>query len=315
MPAFVDQASTVTANNPFETKMSHRYPSYDTPLPLCEGPKLQPYHNAMAVVKFRRLLSTSDTEATSYVFEVSIDSELFALKMVSYSVTSPCSGAVYSQVPRAQFKFYDESEGRAALSKAESRMVPRDILVAHDDPFYNECRAYGRLEQANLNGKVAARCYGYIAIPAEREDYLDTKFNVGVWNRPEGEYAKPAKQRQPFRGILKELLHGDRRITHRVAKKMLSDLQSIRVLGIFPLDITAENYKAGLLIDMSIAVTKPNFIFDIRPKWQVQQMRTADLRAFDSMMEELGVKTWVRALPKKETVDKLRPRVKRARYV
>jgi len=201
------------------------------------------------------------------------------------------------------------------LSKAESRMVSSDILIAHDDPFYNECRAYGRLEQANLNGKVAARCHGYIAIPAEREDHLDTKFDVGVWNRPEDEYAKPAKERQPFRAILKELLRDDRRITHRVAKKMLSDLQSIRALGVFPLDITEENYKAGLLVDMSIAITKPNFIFDIRPKWQVQQMQTADLRAFDSMMKDLGVKTWVRALPKKETMEKLRPRTKRARYV
>ena len=54
----------------------------------------------------------------------------------------------------------------------EEESIPDDILQAHMDPFYNECRAYGRLEEANLNGKVAVRCQGYMTFPAEYEEEL-----------------------------------------------------------------------------------------------------------------------------------------------
>ena len=50
--------------------------------------------------------------------------------------------------------------------------ISDDLLQAHMDPFYNECRAYGRLEEANLNGKVAVRCHGYMTFPAEDEEEL-----------------------------------------------------------------------------------------------------------------------------------------------
>ena len=54
----------------------------------------------------------------------------------------------------------------------EEESISDDILQAHMDPFYSECRAYGRLEEANLNGKVAVRCQGYMTFPAEDEEEL-----------------------------------------------------------------------------------------------------------------------------------------------
>ena len=38
------------------------------------------------------------------------------------------------------------------------------------DPFYNECRAYGRRIDSGVNGKVAVRCHGHLGIPAAREE-------------------------------------------------------------------------------------------------------------------------------------------------
>ena len=64
-------------------------PSYDQPLPLCEGPKLQPFRKGKADITFKRLLrndqgspDSSDEGGRAHVFEVSIDSKTYALKVV-----------------------------------------------------------------------------------------------------------------------------------------------------------------------------------------------------------------------------------------
>lgn len=55
-----------------------------------------------------------------------------------------------------------------------------------------------------------------------------------------------------------------RALTGRVADKILRDLKKMRSNGIYPRDIHARNYRARLLVDMSIARTTPYFLFDIR---------------------------------------------------
>ncbi len=57
-------------------------PQYDEPLPTCEGPKLKPFHDSKAIVKFKRLLSDKDAEGQAHVFEASIGSSTFAIKIV-----------------------------------------------------------------------------------------------------------------------------------------------------------------------------------------------------------------------------------------
>ena len=44
-----------------------------------------------------------------------------------------------------KFKFYDDTEDRAGLYGREHDLVSVDLLRAHMDPFYNECRAFGRI--------------------------------------------------------------------------------------------------------------------------------------------------------------------------
>ena len=57
-------------------------PQYDEPLPTCEGPKLNPFHDLKAIVKFKRLLSDKDAGGHAHVFEASIGSSSFAVKIV-----------------------------------------------------------------------------------------------------------------------------------------------------------------------------------------------------------------------------------------
>lgn len=188
----------------------------------------------------------------------------------------------------------------------EKDLVSDDLLHAHMDPFYNECRAYGRFAETHQDGKIAVRCYGHLSIPAEREDELERKFRIKDWDRPDKEYAIPVAKREPFRAIVKELVREDEPLTQRAVKKMLKDLKKMRDLGVYPLDVRARNYKGGRLLDMSVAMTEPHYLFNIRPRWQIRSMKREDLLMFDKMISDEGISTWVRALPKREMCEKLR---------
>ncbi len=59
-----------------------KLPQYTEPLPLCEGPKLHRFHKPKAAVTFKRLLSDIESEGHAHVFEATIDSATYAIKMV-----------------------------------------------------------------------------------------------------------------------------------------------------------------------------------------------------------------------------------------
>lgn len=183
------------------------------------------------------------------------------------------------------------------------------------DPFFNECRAYGRLIKKNVNGKVAVRCHGYLMIPADREDELKERFGVTTWNRPDEEDFVPASRREPFRAIVKDLVTEDVPLTAKTAKKMLRDLRRIRKLEVYNMDIQARNYKGELLVDFSVAMTKPHYLFVIKPAWRKEDYQYDDLRSFDHMLDEAGIVTLNRATPNRETLRKLRPRDNKGRVM
>lgn len=184
--------------------------------------------------------------------------------------------------------------------------APLDHLNCYFDPFYNECRAYGKLIDAKLNGEVAVRCHGYLMLSPEHEDELDHRFGITGWNRPIEEYDKSPSERQPLRAIVKDLVLEDTEWIPRIANKMLRDLKKMRKLEIYTMDIKPENYKAGLLVDLSLALTAPHVVFQIKPEFQTRGYKNQDLVDFDAMMRDQKVKTRIRAFRNAETTRKLR---------
>lgn len=184
-----------------------------------------------------------------------------------------------------------------------------DVLHAHSGPFYNECRAYGRLIENNLNGCVAVRSHGYTTIPAEEVYQLGEEFQVDDWKQDaeENQYHQLPAQKQLYRAIVKDLIRDDVPLTHMRVKKMRHDLVQMRDHGVYPMDIKLSNYKGGLLVDLSSAMTRPHFFFGTCPRWQYERLMDEDLVAFDRMIKEAKVKTWVKAYTKDYT-RKLRPR-------
>ncbi|KAL8836998.1 MAG: hypothetical protein Q9176_005999 [Flavoplaca citrina] len=261
-------------------------------LPPCDGPKLHPFVNDKASLEFSRLLSDPTIDADSYVFEVSIGGNAYALKA---------------------FKYYDREEDELALDESEREFLSRSTdsytplnhLDHYFDPFYNECRAYGRLIEKNLNGQVAVRCHGYMMLSAEYEDTLEDQFVMNGWNRLAEEYDEPPSKRQPLRAIVKDLVLEDTVWKPRV---MLSHLKRMRKHGVFVMDIKPENYKGGMLVDFSIALTEPHVVFQLKPDFHIESYKNRDLGAFDEMMRDQKVKITIRAFPvrNKDTIRKLR---------
>ncbi|MCJ1395648.1 hypothetical protein MMC18_008853 [Xylographa bjoerkii] len=268
-------------------------------LPRCEGPKLKHFADHASPIEFVHLLGLENFEdseesdspgAHSHVFEVSIGGKKYALKV---------------------FRFYDDEEDRFRLLGKGSDLVSLDTLHAHQDPFYNECRAYGRLMEKRVNGIIAVNCYGYTTIPAERETELRQRFNVSSWDRAEEEIRKPVAKQRPLRAIVKDLISNDLPFTQKLVDKMLRDLRKMRRFGIYPMDIAARNYKAGLLLDFSLAMTKPHYMFQIRSERQVKYMQSNDLWSFQEMIDQKKIKTDQRAVRNSDYCSKLRSHKKR----
>lgn len=172
------------------------------------------------------------------------------------------------------------------------------MLQAHVDPFYRECRAYGRLIEKNL--KVAVRCFGYMILPAETEANLEQQFQVRDWDRPDNDCDKE----QPLRAIVKELVLKDVPLTAKIADKILTDTKRMRRCG---------DYKGGLLVDFGVARTEPYYMFNIRPGKQTLKMKNRDLYMWEAMRKELGLNTRLRAVRDVEYCKKFRDRKTKTR--
>ena len=192
------------------------------------------------------------------------------------------------------------------MSERELNKIPIETIDFHTDPFFNECRAYGRLIERDVNGKVAVRCHGHMAIPAAREEELARRFEVDAWDRPEDDSQLPAAKRQPFRAIVKDLVEDDSPLTEENLIRMRRDLLRMHRLGVYPQDVRERNYGGGLLLDFSIAITKPHWVFETKKPWWINSMKNDDMNMLQVIMLESGVQTWTRAVRNREYCMKLR---------
>ena len=65
---------------------------------------------------------------------------------------------------------------------------------------------------------------------------------------------------------------------------------------------------AGLLVDMSVAITEPYYLFNLRPGFQTELIKKSDLYAWEDMRTENGLETTLRAVRDEEYCAHLRPR-------
>ncbi len=157
-----------------------------------------------------------------------------------------------------------------------------------------------------MNGTVAARCYGHMAVSADQEAYLRERFGVSVWNRSHKDASVPVFKRQPFRAILKDLIPNTVSLTNKLLNKMQRDLVRMRKFGVFPRDIRLRNYRGGLLVDMGIAITVPHYIFEVGSVRNTVYLLREDMLRFQAIRDESGIQSWDRTIRNIEYCKKLR---------
>lgn len=174
------------------------------------------------------------------------------------------------------------------------------------DPFFAECRAFGRINEKGGNGQLAVQCFGYLYVSAERERELWKKFQAGDWGRPDEEYEQEISQRRPFRTIVKKLLCEETTWNFKTARKTLRNLKALNAIGVYIFDVRARNIKGGQFVDFSASWTEPHILFETRDIDEVNSRKEEDLVMFDIMMEEQQIRNAPRGLPNREYCEKLR---------
>lgn len=98
---------------------------------------------------------------------------------------------------------------------------------------------------------------------------------------------------------------------------MVQHLKHLQRLGIYPIDVQSRNYRAGLLLDFSVAMTRPHYLLKIQPKWRRERYKRESLLAFDEMIKDAGIDTKEKALPLPniEYMKKLRERAEKPKTV
>lgn len=166
----------------------------------------------------------------------------------------------------------------------EKGWVTIEQVIFQNDPFFSECRAYGRLKDAQSE-HLAARCYGYVLLTAAQEAELDDRGCATSWDR------RDATRGRPIRGIVKEYIPdgGGPPFTFDMLPRMKRDVRDLNALGIINWDIREDNYRCGRLVDFSQARTSPHMELDLHsalvPRNVVAECCVRDQACFDDMVQ------------------------------
>ncbi|KAK8061303.1 hypothetical protein PG994_007669 [Apiospora phragmitis] len=130
----------------------------NTPLPPCQGPKLHPFKCENPSISWGKRLDDDGGDSSptqGVVFEVAIESRAYALKV---------------------FKFCDPYSTEHYWGPLLGNKIPLQDILYYTDPFFAECRAYGRIHDARLKdgnkGALAVKCHGYLYLSNEDEALL-----------------------------------------------------------------------------------------------------------------------------------------------
>lgn len=212
-----------------------------------------------------------------------------------------------------QFKFFKPSTQRFVLGPIRGKAIGDDELAYHTDPFFAECRAYGRIEQARAQEKrvrkVAARCYGFLTLKKQDEERLKREgYDLWPENLPPGDEYRILAEGSPVRALVKEYIEDDPALDLRTMRWMLKDIKFLNRNKCLNRDIKRDNYRNGLLVDFGCAWTEPHCLIRLASIEQVETWKKTDRVQFDTMAEEQGFGDVVRAMPNQRYLRNLRPR-------
>jgi hypothetical protein len=144
--------------------------------------------------------------------------------------------------------------------------TPLKKMIYYTDPFFAECCAYGRIEEATerlgIEDQLAVKCHGYIYLgdgDKKRLERTGLDFGTEVLD---------AKLRRALdgggrvRAIVKDVAPLPTSVNSRNVRAALRRVRKLNELQIYNRDIRAENFIGGKLVDFGLLWTEPHIILD-----------------------------------------------------
>ncbi|KAF4453149.1 hypothetical protein F53441_4146 [Fusarium austroafricanum] len=253
-------------------------------LPACPGPQLAPYGGDLmsSKVEFLKLLQVDS--AHGVIVQAKINRRLYAIK---YFVDDglPKNKIYYNQVYGDKKELWNCCEA----------------FDWYFSPFENECRAFGRLKEKNVE-HLAVKVHGWVRHTVEQ---IDMKLTESVWGRYRDVQALFAPEMSPDKylfGIVKDWVEMSpyydqalrsqhdqmAMVTH--FPQMLQNLHMLHFNGIVVRDLKFDQYINGTFVDFSLACTVPHPFGPMlateknnwQPRWTYESMAAWDLFCFQS---------------------------------
>ncbi|RSL55581.1 hypothetical protein CEP54_009279 [Fusarium duplospermum] len=236
-------------------------PSDLVPLPLCEGPKLEPF-------------DFQGPQKIDFIQHIGEGSHSHVFK----------------------FKFVGDEEWECPVGEGnKDNLEALTAFSKYAEPFNCECRAFGRLKEAGCE-HLATKCFGYLLLEDYNERAMMYKFKdlaldftehyeeFDVRSRFLGKGGRPP----PIRGIIKELGQPDEKLRTRTLRSILQDVIQIQQLGMISLDIAHRQIINGKLSDFSTTITFPHFITspELNPHLEPEVMARMELQTFKMSLHD-----------------------------
>ncbi|KAL2678763.1 hypothetical protein Neosp_009514 [[Neocosmospora] mangrovei] len=141
-------------------------------LPLCDGPKLGLFqHHGSRIQWLERLNKDAEDEDEDSPTE-------------GYKQVAPGYHTLMSVL--LKFKFHDPSSDDYFWEPLVGEDISLQTVSYYTDPFYAECRAYGRIQEAIKKGylkpKIVVPCHGFFFLQERDEKVLQSR-NIDLEGR------------------------------------------------------------------------------------------------------------------------------------
>ena len=162
------------------------------------------------------------------------------------------------------------------------------VAAWYCDPFYAECRAYGRLQAASGKEdwvqKIAVRCYGFMFLQERDAKILrDRKIDLRLEHADMG-YQEDAIWACKPRAIIKALAPSKTGLREISLQAFLKHIVRLNSLGILIQDVQERNIRGGKLVDFGSSWTAPHKLLNALHGVALSERLLIDRSMFDQMV-------------------------------
>lgn len=189
-----------------------------------------------------------------------------------------------------EFKFYDPRTQSGYWEPLLGEDAPLVEVGLFSDPFYNECRAYGKMQDTVMasqrSSRIAVPCHGYMLLRQKDVGILRRRgVNLDITNR---KYQEQTTERCQVRAIVKDLASSQSGVTKSTMPRIIRGVSYLNGRGIYNTDIRTDNFRDGRLVDFGSSWTEPHLFLDTMTGGERYDLCILDRLSLNLMCEEIG---------------------------